>query len=93
MLHAKVLQCQSCSKHLRMHHTCPALAGERGFRAQVTQHLLHTYWGSWCADTQTLLAQLPAALRQPDSSVAVTFERWLLELKVAPRHLVAVTVQ
>ena len=53
-------------------------------RAQVTQHLLHTYWGSWCADTQTLLAQLPAALRQPDSSVAVTFERWLLELKVQP---------
>lgn len=65
-----------------MHLPSPRV-GEQGFRVQVTQHLLETYWGSWCADTQTLLSQLPAALRQPDSSVAVTFERWLLELKVS----------
>ena len=52
---------------------------------QVTQRLLDTYWQSWCADTQLLLGQLPAALQQPsDPAVAGTFERWLLELKARP---------
>ena len=51
----------------------------------MTQRLLDTYWQSWCADTQQLLGQLPAALQQPaDNAVAATLERWLLELKAGP---------
>ena len=54
---------------------------------QITQYLLATYWSSWCSDTQLLLEQLPAALQRPDSSVAMTFERWLLELKASRPYL------
>ena len=45
--------------------------------------LYKLYWNQWCSDTQQLVTGLPEALAAPQqvSPLAVTFERWFLELK------------
>ena len=53
----------------------------------MTAQLLQPYWAQWCADTQALLAALPAALAagspgDDQLGLKLTLERWLLELKV-----------
>jgi len=53
---------------------------------QVTKMLYKPYWHQWCADTLELTSGLAEALQAPHqataSPLAVTFERWFLELKV-----------
>lgn len=47
--------------------------------------LYKLYWSQWCQDTQELVSGLAEALAHPHqtSPLAVTFERWFLELKVS----------
>ena len=47
--------------------------------------LYKLYWNQWCSDTQQLVTGLPEALAQPQqvSPLALTFERWFLELKAS----------
>ena len=56
-----------------------------GLCLQVSKMLYKMYWSQWCADTQQLINGLPEALSQPQqvSPLAVTFERWFLELKAS----------
>lgn len=52
----------------------------------MREQLFIPYWSQWLADTTTLLQQLPEALNiiEQNAPVVLTFERWLLELKVRP---------
>lgn len=56
---------------------------------QVREQLFNPYWNQWLADTTALLQGLPEALNsgEQNSSVVLTFERWLLELKACPHSL------
>lgn len=51
---------------------------------QVREQLWGAYWAQWLADTGTLLQKLPVELSTPEpgSLLLLTFERWLLQLKV-----------
>lgn len=54
---------------------------------QVREQLWGAYWTQWLADTGTLLQKLPGGLAaaEPGSPLLLTFERWLLQLKVRDR--------
>ena len=49
----------------------------------MTQKLLEPYWSQWRLDTDFLVTRLPlvAQHREQPQLVALTLERWLLELK------------
>ena len=51
---------------------------------QVREKLYDPYFHQWLQDTQELLEKLPHGLQAPEQSLALslTFERWLLLLKV-----------
>ena len=51
---------------------------------QVREKLYAPYFHQWLQDTQELLERLPHGLEAPEQSLALTltFERWLLLLKV-----------
>ena len=51
---------------------------------QVRERLLDPYFHQWLRDTEELLEKLPWSLEAPEQSLALslTFERWLLQLKV-----------
>ncbi len=51
---------------------------------QVRERLLDPYFRQWLRDTEELLEKLPWGLEAPEQSMALslTFERWLLQLKV-----------
>ena len=51
---------------------------------QVRERLLDPYFHQWLRDTEELLEKLPRSLDSPEQSLALslTFERWLLQLKV-----------
>jgi len=53
---------------------------------QVREGLLDPYFHQWLRDTEELLEQLPRGLEAPEQSLGLplTFERWLLQLKVCP---------
>ena len=57
-----------------------------GTSVQVRERLLDPYFHQWLRDTEELLEKLPWALEAPEQSMALllTFERWLLQLKVRP---------
>ena len=51
---------------------------------QVRERLLDPYFHQWLRDTEELLEKLPQGLEaaEQSSALALTFERWLLQLKV-----------
>ena len=51
---------------------------------QVRERLFDPYFHQWLRDTEELLEKLPQGLGAPEQSPALplTFERWLLQLKV-----------
>ena len=51
---------------------------------QMREKLYDPYFHQWLQDTQALLEKLPHGLEAPEQSLALslTFERWLLLLKV-----------
>ena len=53
---------------------------------QVREGLLDPYFHQWLRDTEELLEKLPQGLEAPEQSLglSLTFERWLLQLKVCP---------
>lgn len=57
-----------------------------GIVVQVREQLLNPYYHQWLRDTEELLEKLPWSLEAPEQSMALTltFERWLLQLKVGP---------
>ena len=57
---------------------------------QVTQKLLEPYWNQWRLDTDFLVTRLPlvAQHREQPQLVALTLERWLLELKACLSSLI-----
>ncbi|KAG2435382.1 hypothetical protein HXX76_007454 [Chlamydomonas incerta] len=82
--------------YLILHHVLKELSSKRlvadqAHFAQVTELLFSHVWGQWCADTQQLLAGLPAGLEAPPAGNAQsqallqTCERWMLLLKVLRR--------
>ena len=52
----------------------------------MRERLLDPYFHQWLRDTEELLEKLPWALEAPEQSMtlSLTFERWLLQLKVGP---------
>ena len=56
----------------------------RGLLLQVRERLLDPYYHQWLRDTEELLEKLPHGLEAPEQSLPLplTFERWLLQLKV-----------
>jgi hypothetical protein len=53
---------------------------------QVTHQLYEGVWRQWVADTSTLVERLPASLDGGTAAAQdmLTFERWLILLKVRP---------
>ena len=51
---------------------------------QVRERLLDPYYHQWLRDTEELLEKLPHGLEAPEQGppLLLTFERWLLQLKV-----------
>ena len=56
----------------------------RGLLLQVRERLLDPYYHQWLRDTEELLEKLPHGMEAPEQSLPLplTFERWLLQLKV-----------
>ncbi|KAK9787255.1 hypothetical protein WJX73_002919 [Symbiochloris irregularis] len=74
--------------YLALHHilkelSSKRLAADQRTFAEVTQSLLEPYWNQWQRDTETILTGLPAVAQRQEQPqlVALTLERWLLELK------------
>ncbi|KAG2446835.1 hypothetical protein HYH02_008395 [Chlamydomonas schloesseri] len=84
--------------YLILHHVLKELSSKRlvadqAHFAQVTELLFGHVWGQWCADTQQLLAGLPAGLEAPPAggstsasqALLQSCERWMLLLKILRR--------
>ncbi|KAG1675441.1 hypothetical protein FOA52_001739 [Chlamydomonas sp. UWO 241] len=81
--------------YLILHHIIKELSSKRLFADQksfseISNLLFEHIWSRWCADSQALLAGVPAGLETPQQPgqpqpLLVTFERWMLLLKIMRR--------